>query len=173
LGLGRAVEHMDRRRFFARLANSLAASYNLEADEILNEAVARSYEIEHKYRKNSEAKFHSWLYVSVKNYLIHWCRKQTRTVQAPEEFWHSVADLRHDPERICIFRETINRLSEDARTILTILFNSPDEILAAATAKHTGIKVRVARGELARRSELPPGRTWGALREIRQAVKYL
>lgn len=164
---------MDYRRFFARLCTSLAKSYNLETEEVLNEAVAHALGIRGRYRKSRGASLQSWLYVSVKNHLIHWCRAQAGLVQAPPEFWLSIVDLRHDPERVCIFREAMTRLSDDAKTILKILFSSPDEILAAASAKHTGIKSRKARGELARRSDMPPGRTWNALREIRQVVRQL
>lgn len=170
---------MNYERYIQRMVNSLASTYHQDPDELMSQAYEAMMRAWNKYDESSETKFEVFMYGIVRNALINWCRTQINQSSLPGEIGFEVdlPDSRSDPERICIFRQAVERLSDDAKTVLRILYSIPEEIVAASGGKGLGtnIQQKKLRGEIKRHSlkVMCHNRVYAAMREIRSAANEL
>jgi len=124
------MKQYQHHNMLMRLALKYSSTYFLEVEEVYGQCVMKALEAEKLWKKSKGTSKSTWIHHVVEKYLKWWCPKQFRQSNIDAAYAPSSACLAQDPERIAAFREALSRLSDDAKQVLQILFETPIEVVS-------------------------------------------
>lgn len=116
------TEHVD---LIKKIASGFNATTKMEFDELVGVASIGYAKAVNSYKPDQGSALPTWLYANMRNVLIDYVRKE-RTVMNSRSFCPIPEQIGHrTPERDLIFSDAIDKMSESARNLCQIVFDSP------------------------------------------------
>lgn len=158
---------MDTKTYasLVKLGKKMAYTYHANADDFISIAVLEGIEAEAQYRDVGSSKS-TYILARAKNRLI----KETKKLEVVE-YGEYMDPETTTPETLYLIQEILESISEEAREVLEILFESPGELWNLARGK--GKLMRGLLKKKARENGFTIDLWESASRELRQVLKEL
>jgi DNA-directed RNA polymerase specialized sigma24 family protein len=165
-----------------RLAYSFHSTTGLPFDELLSSAFLAFAHCRQTYDPNKAA-FSTYLYHAAKTRMIDFCHSayhinledpnMKRQPSSPYLYEAAMA-LSHqtnhqDPEYLCMFKDSLKNMSEEAQQVCEMIFESPAEFLAQS-------KPKLSRGVVYRKLREKGwswSKIWNSFREIKSTLNEM
>jgi len=152
------------------IAHKIAWSFHhttgLEFEDLQSVAYLALVEAEKTYQGNTGVRFSTYAYHHIRNALVDYCTKeQTRAMPVdphPDQLTTS-----RTPEQDVSFMSVLEGLSDEAKTVCKIIFESPNEFLELNRPKLSRGRVKEKLRELGWSWSM----IWDSFREIKTALR--